>query len=189
MSTAIEFLFGSGSDLSALQMSVRAVIVFVLTPAFIRVAGRSSFGQHRPFDACATVLLGAVLSWAVVGASPFGATLSAGAAIVLLHRLVALASLRWPRFESLVTGRERVLVHDGVRVEHQMRMALVTPRDLDEAIRKRTGDAKTDVERVMLERDGDVTVMPKRPRDQGPKLPQTHAPASAGDAGIEKGQR
>src|SRR5262252_4067159 len=95
MSSVVDTLFGSGSELNTLQMGLRAVAVFVLALAMIRVAGRSSFGQHRPFDACTTVLLGAVLSRAVVGASPFWATMVAGAAIVALHRAVALASLRW----------------------------------------------------------------------------------------------
>jgi uncharacterized membrane protein YcaP (DUF421 family) len=166
MTSAIELFFGSGHDLDAIQMSARAVIVFALALAMIRLAGRSSFSQHRPFDACTTVLLGAVLSRAVVGASPFWATMCAGAAIVLLHRLVALASLRWPRFEALVTGHERVLIHDGKRDPRQMRKALVTHRDLDEAIRKATGDERTEVECAMLERDGAVTVKPRHPRER-----------------------
>src|ERR1035437_8466696 len=99
-----ETLFGGGSDLSPLQMSLRAVAVFVLALALIRASGRRSFGQHRPFDACATVLLGAVLSRAVVGASPFWATMAAGTTLVLLHRAVGLASVRWAWFETLVSG-------------------------------------------------------------------------------------
>jgi hypothetical protein len=36
--------------------------------------------------------------------------MGAGAVILLLHRLVAMASLRWPRFESLVSGDGRITV-------------------------------------------------------------------------------
>jgi uncharacterized membrane protein YcaP (DUF421 family) len=100
----LEILFGSDSNLNPLQMSLRAVAVFVMALAMIRASGRRSFGQHRPFDACTTVLLGAVLSRAVVGASPFWATMAAGGSLVLLHRAVAMASLRWEWFETLVCG-------------------------------------------------------------------------------------
>jgi uncharacterized membrane protein YcaP (DUF421 family) len=72
--SALRDLFGEGTDLGPLQMALRALAVFVLALAMIRTAGRRSIGQHRPFDACTTVLLGAVLSRAVVGASPFRAT-------------------------------------------------------------------------------------------------------------------
>jgi uncharacterized membrane protein YcaP (DUF421 family) len=158
MQDAILFLFGDGPDLNALQMTMRSATVFVLTLVMIRVSGRRSFGQHRAFDACTTVLLGAVLSRAAVGASPFWATMCAGAAIVVLHRIVAMASLRWPWFESLVSGDKRELVKHGQRDEHEMGKALLSSRDLDEAIRKKTGDEDTRVRRAVLERDGEVTV-------------------------------
>lgn len=157
----IETLFGSGSDLNPLQMVLRAATVFVLALAMIRASGRRSFGQHRPFDACTTVLLGAVLSRAVVGASPFWATMAAGAALVLLHRAVAMASLRWGWFETLVSGDKRELVDRAGRNRSEMRKGLITERDLDEAIRKKTGDERSLVKRAVLERDGTITVKAK----------------------------
>src|ERR1700755_1316427 len=86
-------LFGQGEQLDVLQMTLRAGAVFVLTLLMIRVSGRRSVGQHRAFDACTTVLLGSVLSRAVVGASPFWATMAAGLTIVVLHRLGAVAGV------------------------------------------------------------------------------------------------
>jgi len=113
MDSVVETLFGSGNELDPLQMTLRAVAIFVLALAMIRVAGRRALAQHGAFDVCTTVLLGAVLSRAVVGASPFWATMAAGLTIVVLHRLVAMASVRWPWFESLVSGDKRVLVRGG----------------------------------------------------------------------------
>src|SRR3954470_6208948 len=113
MGDVVHTLFGEGSDLDPLQMTLRAIAVFALALGMIRVSGRRSFGQHSPFDACTTVLLGAVLSRAVVGASPFWPTVGAGAVLVVMHRGIALACVRWPRFDLLITGRHRVLVHDG----------------------------------------------------------------------------
>ncbi len=156
----LQVLFGDGPDLDALQMALRAVAAFALTLAMIRVSGRRSFGQQRPFDACTTVLLGSVLSRAVVGASAFWPTMAAGAAIVLMHRLVALASLRWPRFEAMISGDKRELVHDGRRDDAEMGRGLITGRDLDEAIRRKTGDEAAPIRRAVLERDGHITVQP-----------------------------
>ena len=165
MDESLRTLFGEGPELGALQMALRSAVVFVLALAMIRVSGRRSFGQRRPFDACTTVLLGAVLSRAVVGASPFWATMAAGAVIVLLHRLVAMASLRWPRFERLVSGDKRELVRDGVRDQQEMDKALITARDLDEAVRDKLGDESRPVRRAVLERDGRLTVDPASPGD------------------------
>src|SRR5205085_8726700 len=125
MEENLRTLFGEGPELGALQMALRSAVVFVLALAMIRVSGRRSFGQRRPFDACTTVLLGAVLSRAVVGASPFWATVCAGAAIVALHRVVAMASVRWPAFETFVCGDKRELVTHGRRDDAQMRAGLI----------------------------------------------------------------
>ena len=151
-------LFGEGKDLDAVQMAMRAVAVFVLTLAMIRLSGRRSFGQHRAFDTCTTVLMGSVLSRAVAGVSPFWPTMAAGATIVLLHRIVAMGSCKWPWFETLISGDRRDIVKDGRLDERQMRKALLTRRDLDEAIRKKAGDEDVDIDRAVLERDGVITV-------------------------------
>ena len=162
LSNLVDTLFGEGTDLEPLQMTMRAVAVFALALAMIRIAGRRSFGQRRPFDACTSVLLGAVLSRAVVGASPFWATICAGVTIVLLHRLVGMASIHSRRFESLVSGDERELLCDGVIDDEAMRKALLTRHDLEEAVRRKTGDEHTRLRRAVLERDGTVTVVPEK---------------------------
>ena len=156
----LDILFGSGNDLTVLQMSCRSAAVFLLALGMLRLSGRRSLGQRRPFDACVTVLFGAVLSRAVVGASPFWPTMAAALVIVLLHRLIAVASFHWPWFETLISGDKRELVTAAGRDPTEMRRGLITHRDLDEAVRKKTGDEATPLARAVLERDGTVTLKP-----------------------------
>lgn len=152
-------LFGSGSDLTEIQMALRAAVIFLVALFMLRVAGRRSFGQRTAFDICVGVLLGAVLSRAVVGASPFLPTVCAGAMIVLLHRVLAMASMRWEAFDSLINGRPRVLVNDGIKDQTQISAALITERELAEAIRKETGQSDVaGVKRVVLEQSGEISV-------------------------------
>ncbi len=166
MTTTVQFidwLFGEGSELTPWQMAARALVVFFLALVMIRASGRRSFGQQSPFDTCITVLLGAVLSRAVVGASPFWSTMAAGAALVVTHRLVALASMRWHRFENLINGHEITLVRDSRMDENAMRHALVSRKDLDEALRQQAGGVPLDeIERAVLERDGKLSVVKRR---------------------------
>lgn len=156
----IHWLFGEGSDLEIWQMAARAVVIFFVTLALIRASGRRSFGQHTPFDACVTVLLGAVLSRAVVGASPFWATVAAGAALVLIHRALSIATGRWPRVEDLLSGHEVVIIRDGRLDREALRQALLTERNLQEAVRRKIGRSDySRVARAILERDGKITVI------------------------------
>ncbi|MET3382560.1 MULTISPECIES: DUF421 domain-containing protein [Variovorax] len=160
MKQEFEWIFGTGSDLETWQMAARAIAVFFIALVLIRASGRRSFGQHSPFDACITVLLGAVLSRAVVGASPFWSTIAAGTALVVVHRAVALGSARWAAFEDVVNGREITLVRDAHLDQDAMRKALVSRRNLDEAVRQKLGDADlSSVRLAMLERDGKITVI------------------------------
>ena len=162
MTDLLRTVFGEGTDLAPLQMSARAVIVFLAALLMIRVAGRRSFGQHLAFDACIAMLLGAVLSRAVVGASPFLATICAAAVLVVMHRLIGWWGVRSPAFERLVTGRERILIAAGAKDKAAMQAALISDSDLREAMRKRFGDDDLEkLERAFLERDGEVSVQRK----------------------------
>lgn len=160
MKQLVDWLFGHGAELAPWQMAARAIAVFFIALVLIRASGRRSFGQHSPFDACITVLLGAVLSRAVVGASPFWSTMAAGAALVVVHRAVALGSSRWRSFENLVNGREIVLMRNGHVDEDAMQRALVSQSNLEEAIRQQVGKAElADVDYAVLERDGKLTIL------------------------------
>lgn len=160
MNDLLSMLFGEGAELTVWQMAARALAIFLIALALIRISGRRSFGQRSPFDACTTVLLGAILSRAVVGASPFFSVVAAATTLVVMHRLIALANLRWPAFERIVNGTERELVHHGRRDPQAMRAALISEKDLEEAVRKKLGNAQLgEIERAVLERDGEITVV------------------------------
>ena len=157
----LEILFGHGTDLTVVQMSMRAALAFWLALLLIRVSGRRSFGLHGPFDSCTTVLLGAILSRAVSGTSPFLPTIAAATVLVIMHRLTGMACRRWGWFDTVVSGNEVVLVRAGRRDERALERALVTQKDLEEAVRKKTGtEDVSKVERAVLERNGEITVVP-----------------------------
>lgn len=155
-------LFGSGTDLNPPQMAARAIVIFFITLAMLRTSGRRSLRPHNPFDVCTSVLLGAVLSRAVVGASPFWSTVAAGLALVLMHRVVALACVRWPWFDDLVNGQRRNILTGGQIDLRAMRKGLLTFKDLEQAARAQAGtDDLAELARVVLERDGHITVIQK----------------------------
>lgn len=160
MSSVLQFLFGEGTHLDVHQMVLRAVVVFLFALVLIRVSGRRSFGQHTPFDACVTVLLGAVLSRAVVGASPFLPTLAAGASLVFIHRLLAMAATFLPWIDQLMNGKCRTLFDDGKLDAAAMRKGLVCEHDLVQAVRQQLhADDLGAVRKVVLERNGVITVL------------------------------
>ena len=162
MMDAIYLLFGQGRDLDPLQMSVRALVIFLAALVLIRVSGRRSFGQRSPFDSVVVILLGATLSRAIVGASPFVATVLASLVIVVCHRLLAWVCMRWHAVERLVGGVEREVYSNGAFNENELRAALMTSNDVRESVRQKLGSRSLDkVAAAILERNGEVSVIRK----------------------------
>ena len=153
-------IFGEGKDLGSLQMAARAVAVFFGALAFIRIAGRRSFGQRSPFDYVVAILLGATLSRVIVGASPAIPTAIASLVIVLIHRVLAWTCVRSPALERIVVGSEREIYKDGKFDERQMSAALITKTDVIETARQELHTATLDeVRAAILERNGQVSLI------------------------------
>lgn len=164
MMDVIFVVFGEGKDLNPVQMGMRAIAVFLIALVLIRVSGRRSFGQRSPFDSVVVILLGATLSRAIVGASPFVSTVVASFAIVMCHRMLAWACMRWPGLERLVGGVKREVFSNGAFNAREMEAALVTRTDIEESVRQKIGSHSMDkVAAAFLERNGEVSVIRKEP--------------------------
>src|SRR4026208_1946618 len=106
-------LFGQGQDLDALQMSLRAIVIFFIALILIRYAGMRIFGIKTAFDTCIIIMLGAVLTRAIVGASPFIPIVAASIALVTVHKIIAVISVNNPLISHLVKGTPFSLYKDG----------------------------------------------------------------------------
>ncbi|CAB3781881.1 hypothetical protein LMG28614_01307 [Paraburkholderia ultramafica] len=158
MANAIFVLFGEGRNLDPLQMAMRSIAVFLIALVLIRVSGRRSFGQRLPFDSVLVILLGATLSRAIVGASPFVATLVASFAIVACWRGPACARAGSSGWWAASNARCSATV--GAFNAREMDAPLITRTDVHESVRQKTGSRSLDnVTAAILERNGDVSVI------------------------------
>src|SRR5438874_11486987 len=86
---SFETLIGLGvepKDLTFVQISLRGIIVFLVTLVTMRLGHKRSLSHKTPFDAVLLVILAAVFSRAINGSAAFFATLRGGVVLVLLHR-------------------------------------------------------------------------------------------------------
>lgn len=156
-------LFGKGKDLNTLQMCARAASIFFIALVFIRLSGRRSFGMRSPFDNVTVILLGAILSRTIVGASAFIPTISASLVIVLLHRLIAWLSLKIPWLSRITKGNKVVLFKDGKFNYKNMQKVMVSEAELREAVRLKSQQAQIDLVQVAyMERCGEISIILKQ---------------------------
>jgi uncharacterized membrane protein YcaP (DUF421 family) len=162
MTDVIHYIFGQGKDLNPLQMSARAVLISFVCLVLIRFSGRRAFGMGTALDNMYAILLGAILSRPVVGASPFFPTLAAAATIAVLHRLGAWIGLYSHFFGRLVKGEAIVLFENGKLMAGNMKKCRITEKDLMEGIRLNGGvDSLDKVKTVFIERNGKISVIKK----------------------------
>ncbi|WER48519.1 DUF421 domain-containing protein [Cupriavidus sp. WKF15] len=151
-------LIGDGDQLTWWQGAMRAAIVFLATWLLLRVAGRRSFAQKTAFDLCVVLLLGAVLSRAIVGATSFPAALAAAFVLVLMHRGVAWLSSRFALFDRFTSGRAIDLLKDGGIDDTRVAKAMLSQEDLKASLRASLQAETLDgISRVVLERTGALT--------------------------------
>ncbi|GAB4016588.1 DUF421 domain-containing protein [Spirosoma koreense] len=155
-------LLHEDKTLTTLQISLRAALVFMVALVMIHLSGRRAFGIRTPFDTVLTLLLGATLSRAIVGASSFVGVAAACGVLVGLHRLLAWISIKSPGFRRLINGESRLIYRNGVRERSAMRAALLTDDDLESAIRQQANVKSLDeVAEAFIEANGQISVVKK----------------------------
>jgi uncharacterized membrane protein YcaP (DUF421 family) len=158
----IKIIFGEGSDLNCLQMSSRAVVTFFVALVQIRIAGIRTFGKRSAFDNVILILLGSVLSRAVVGASPYIPTVVGCFAFVLVHWVLAWLSLYNDTIGRWVKGKKESLYADGKFNATNMRRSRISNKDIEESLRLQTSqESFEEVKEIILERSGNISVIKK----------------------------
>jgi uncharacterized membrane protein YcaP (DUF421 family) len=158
-----EHLLGLGEkDLTAGQMSVRAIIIFFVALALIRLTGMRSFGKSTAFDVIISITLGAVLSRAITGEVPFFPTLIAAVVLAIIHKTIALVTARSHSIGKILKGNPRLIVKNGVIIWKNMRYGDLSETDLMEGIRKNINvDKLEDVKEAYFDRDGAISAVKK----------------------------
>ena len=149
-----------GKHLTAMQMVLRAAVVFVASIVMLKIGDKRFMGKNTALDVFLGIVFGSTVSRAITGNAPFGPTLAAGLALVLLHWLFAAIAFRSQGFGRLVKGRNSLLVLDGEIQWNMMRKTHVTTHDLEEALRRE--GKEPDVSRIKeanLERNGDISLI------------------------------
>ena len=155
-------LHADSHTIGAGAMCARAVIVFFVTLTLLRLAGARAFGGNTAFDVVLKIMLGALLSRAVVAASPFWGTLAVGAVFVALHRLLGLASYHSDFIGKIIKGEATLLARQGQIIPESLSKTELTDKDFHEGLHDAANLASVaETEAVYLERNGSISVVKK----------------------------
>ena len=170
------------SDLFALSAPwwhfvLRAVVIYVMVMALIRVSGKRAVGQFTPFDLVLLILIGnAVQNGLNGGDNSISGAFILAACLIALNYGVAFLTSRYASVETVMEGSPVVLARNGTIFAEAMRREMVSDEDLREAFRLNNIAHVGDIGVAILETNGSISVLPKEAvAGQAYALPKHHA--------------
>jgi uncharacterized membrane protein YcaP (DUF421 family) len=164
-------LLGLGVEATALtpgQSAARAVVVFIVGLALVRLGNKRFLGKNTALDVLVAIMLGTILARAINGSARLGSTFAGAASLVGLHYVLSAIAYRVPLFDHWLKGSARVLLKDGEPNVKTLRQTHINHKDLEEILRLQGGPSEEkDVALAILERSGDVSI---KKRESPPRL-------------------
>jgi uncharacterized membrane protein YcaP (DUF421 family) len=165
------WLIGGGQEyerLSAVQIAARTAAVYLVALVIIRIGKRRFMGNYSAFDILLGFIVGSVMARAITGAISVLDMVLIVIVLVSLHWLIATLSVYSDRLGKIVKSSPRKLMEDGEILEDALAESKITENDLMQALREKANiDDPRKVKTAYLERDGNITVIPKRNDDKG----------------------
>lgn len=142
---------------------LHSVVVFAFLWLVMRVVGKRELSQMSAFDLVLVVVLGDLVTEAVLGEDTSLTTaVTAISAFALLTVAASWASWRFPRRRAFFEGVPTPLITRGKLVREALRLERVTVDDLKEAARAAGYRDLDEIEWAVLEPDGKFSFFAKQ---------------------------
>ena len=135
----------------------------VVTAFLIRLGGLRIIGEKSGFDIAVVIMLGALLSRAIVGASPFLDTVMASLAMVSVNKLLAWLCTKNKRLDYFFKGRPLLLYAKGKLHRSNMSKANLSQTELMTSLRLETNSENlNEVITAYMEPNGRISFVLKK---------------------------
>jgi uncharacterized membrane protein YcaP (DUF421 family) len=141
------------------ELPLRALVIYTVLLILMRVSGRRTVGQFTPFDLLVVMLLSESVSSGLNGGeeSVTGALLAA-ATLVLLNVVIAFATSRSKRLQTLMEGSPVLVGRDGKIFREVLKKHHVPIEDVEQALREADCEQR-DMKFACLEADGKISIL------------------------------
>jgi uncharacterized membrane protein YcaP (DUF421 family) len=145
-----------------MDIVLRAIVIFALLYALMRVIGRRELSALEPFDLILLIVVGDLVQQGLTqdDYSLTGALLAIGT-IAVLVLMVSFLNFRFPRLRPLLDGEPIVIVQDGKPIDKNMRRERITLDDLASAARLQNIATIDDVAWAVMETSGLISFIKK----------------------------
>jgi uncharacterized membrane protein YcaP (DUF421 family) len=151
-------------DVSIVEKVVRPILVYGFLIVLLRIAGQRTLSQMNAFDLIVLLTLSNTVQNAIIGNdnSVLGGMIGA-TTLVVVNVLVVRYLYRHQALDRRLEGEPIVLVENGRFLRRNCERALITEDEVMAAIRRQGAAELADVDRVVLETSGTVSVILHHP--------------------------
>jgi uncharacterized membrane protein YcaP (DUF421 family) len=149
-----------------MESVLRGILVYSFLLVVFRLSGKRTLSQSSNFDFVLLLIISETTQQAMVNSDH-----SITNALILILTLVgmtiglSIVKQRFPAVEKLLEGRPLLLIDRGEVKEERLDRSRVDRDDLLEAARMNHGLERLDqVKYAVLERHGEISIVPKEPR-------------------------
>lgn len=144
-----------------LRVLITACVAYAALVVMLRISGKRTLGKMNAFDLVVTVALGSTLATVLLNRDvPLAEGILALLVLICLQYMIAWVSIRSATFDRFIKSEPTLLVHDGRYLDIALRTQRVTRAEVDAALRAQGKTAIGDIQFVVLETDGTLTVIP-----------------------------
>ncbi len=151
-------------DISLIEKTLRTVVVYGFLLIAFRLAGKRQLGQLSPFDLVVLLVISNAVQNALIGRDDsLGGGLIGVTVLLVVNGVVAWFSSRHRGFERLVESAPTILIRHGRVCMDNLRRELMSLPELRAALRREGVVSVGEVRYAILEEDGRVSVIRRRP--------------------------
>lgn len=139
----------------------RAAFGYFFLVFMVRIVGRRPGKQMNPFEFVLIFFIGGLtLTFTVADDRSLTNAIVQIFTIALAHFVLVVVRQRFPRIALLLDGTPLILLNKGSWHQEAMRGMLIQPEDVMTAARDKGINALDGIEYAVLERNGEITVIP-----------------------------
>ena len=140
----------------------RAIVLYIIVLAVMRLMGKREIGQLQPFELAISIMI------ADLAATPMAETgipITNGImpilGLLVMHLIISMINIKSTKARQIICGKPSLLIFRGKIDQKVLKKERFTINELEERLRDNNIFNIGDVEYAILETSGQVTVIPK----------------------------
>ncbi|RZJ27909.1 MAG: DUF421 domain-containing protein [Flavobacterium sp.] len=143
------------------NVAVTTLLAFVILFLFVRISGKRTLAQLNAFDFVVTIALGSTMAYMMLGLVPLAEGGEVLLLLIVLQYLFAWTARSSRGVEKIINSVPQLLYYDGRFITDGLAKEAVTKEEILAAIRASGLQYMSDVQAVVMEINGDLTVVKK----------------------------